>query len=171
MIILGIDPGIAILGWGVIESDGIKSKLIDAGVITTPAKTPLAERLVAVYRGARRIIEEFKPDNIAMEELFFGKNVKTAIEVGQARGAAVVAATQDGTKLYEYTPLQVKQAVVGYGRAEKKQIEQMVCVLLGLKEAPKPDDAADAVAIALCHAFSMRGGLISGGMRGLGGLK
>lgn len=155
MTILGIDPGIALLGFGIIEYlPGGRFKPIDYGCITTEAGTPLPERLLRVYEGISILIDAFKPDAVAMEELFFNKNVKTALLVGHARGAALVAAAAKTNQLFEYTPLQVKQAVVGYGRADKHQVQTMVTQILGLKEIPKPDDAADALAVAICHANS-----------------
>ena len=156
MVILGLDPGYAILGYGLVESDGIHFSLIDVGVIRTSAGIPLPQRLVSLYNGTRALMMEYSPQAVAVEKLFFGKNVKTAIDVGQARGAILVAGAQNNTDIFEYTPLQVKQAIVGYGRAEKQQVELMVCQMLGLTQAPKPDDAADALAIAICHGLSMR---------------
>ncbi len=154
MIILGIDPGLAIIGYGVIKYDGRKLSIIDYGTITTEAGVPLPRRLSSIYDSMGTLIDRFKPDAIAFEELFFNKNVKTALTVGHARGTALVCAEKSGTELFEYTPLQVKQAVCGYGRADKKQIQAMVKMLLNLKEIPRPDDAADAVAVAICHAHS-----------------
>lgn len=154
MKILGIDPGIAIVGFGVIEYDGFKFKTIDYGAITTPAHTPLPARLKMVYDDMNYVIEKFKPDQVAIEELFFNNNAKTAIAVGQARGVLILAAENRKIPVYEYTPLQVKQGVVGYGRADKKQVQQMVKAMLSLHEIPKPDDTADALAIAVCHAHT-----------------
>ncbi len=154
MKILGIDPGIAIVGFGVIEYDGFKFKTIDYGAITTPAHTPLPARLKMVYDDMNYVIEKFKPDQVAIEELFFNNNAKTAIAVGQARGVLILAAENKKIPVYEYTPLQVKQGVVGYGRADKKQVQQMVKAMLSLHEIPKPDDTADALAIAVCHAHT-----------------
>lgn len=154
MIIFGIDPGIAIVGYGVIEYKGNSFKTIDHGVITTQAKYTFPERLKMVYDELTVLLDKYNPDSVAIEELFFNKNVKTAITVGQARGVQVLAAINKGADIYEYTPLQVKQGVVGYGRAEKKQVQEMVKVILGLKNIPKPDDAADALAVAICHAHS-----------------
>ena len=156
MIILGIDPGLAIIGYGVIKYDGQKLTIIDYGTITTAAGVPLPRRLSSIYDSMASLIEKFKPDAIAFEELFFNKNVKTALTVGHARGTALVCAEKSGTELFEYTPLQVKQAVCGYGRADKKQIQAMVKMILNLKEIPRPDDAADAVAVAICHAHSSK---------------
>ena len=154
MRILGIDPGIAIVGYGVIESQGSRLKHIENGVLTTPAGMPLPQRLEQVYNGMKKLLMLFQPEAIAFEELFFAKNAKTAITVGQARGVALLAAAQESEQLFEYTPLQIKQGVVGYGRAEKNQVQQMVKVLLNLPDIPKPDDAADALAVAICHAHS-----------------
>ena len=151
MIILGIDPGMAIVGYGVVEEKNNVLKPIDYGAITTPSTMETPQRLVAIYDAIQELIARFEPDEVAIEELFFNKNVKTALTVGHARGVAVLAAAKTGLNLYEYTPLQVKQSVVGYGRAEKAQVQQMVKVLLNLKDIPKPDDAADALAVAICH--------------------
>ena len=154
MRILGIDPGFAIVGYGVIDYEKGKYKSVDYGKITTPAGMDLPLRLKEVYDGILRLIELFNPDVLAIEELFFNTNVKTAIAVGHARGVIVLAAANKGIKINEYTPLQIKQAVVGYGRADKNQVQQMVKMFLGLKEVPKPDDTADALAVAICHANS-----------------
>ncbi len=154
MIILGIDPGLAIVGWGVIEYRNTRFRTIAYGSVQTPAGTRTEERLLAIYRGIRELIETYHPDAMAVEELFFNTNITTGIRVAEARGVILVAAEEAGVKIFEYTPLQVKQAVVGYGRAEKKQVITMVTMLLGLKAPPKPDDTADALAIAICHAHS-----------------
>lgn len=154
MIIFGIDPGIAIVGYGVVEYKGNSFKTITHGVITTEPKYTFPERLKMVYDELTALLDKHNPDCVAIEELFFNKNVKTAITVGQARGVQVLAAINKGTEIYEYTPLQVKQGVVGYGRAEKRQVQEMVKIILGLKDIPKPDDAADALAVAICHAHS-----------------
>lgn len=156
MIILGIDPGLAIMGYGVVSYDGVKITPLDYGVLTTPAKVPLPRRLVMLYEGVEELVARYSPDDIALEELFFSKNVTTGIAVGHARGAAIVALRQYSENLYEYTPMQIKQAVVGYGKADKQQVQQMVKMLLGLTEIPRPDDAADALALAICHAHSSR---------------
>ena len=156
MKILGIDPGIAIMGYGVVEFDGNKVKVIENGVITTSSKTKTPERLNILYDNLDEIISEFKPDEFAIEELFFNQNVKTAITVGHARGIQVLCAQKNNLPIYEYTPLQIKQAITGYGRATKSQMQKTVTTLLNLKEIPKPDDAADALAVALCHALSLR---------------
>lgn len=156
MIILGIDPGIAIMGYGVIESDGSKHRLIQYGALTTAAHTPTPARLRAIFTGVNQLMDMFTPDDVAFEELFFSKNVTTGMAVSAARGAALVAAAQRTENLYEYTPMQIKQAVTGYGKADKRQVQQMVKLLLNLPEIPKPDDAADGLAIAITHAHSMR---------------
>lgn len=155
MIILGIDPGLATVGYGVIEYDFRTMKLIDYGTLITAAGLKLPERLDMLYEGMGELIDKFKPDSIAFEELFFNNNTKTAIAVAEARGVLVLAAYKKNQALYEYTPLQVKQGVTGYGRADKNQVQQMVKTLLNLKQVPKPDDAADAVAIAITHASSI----------------
>ena len=154
MVILGIDPGYAIVGWGVIEYSGSRFRTLGYGSIQTPAGLPIVDRLEMIYRGMSEIIEKYKPDGMAVEELFFNTNTTTAIAVAEARGIILLAARLCGVEIGEYTPLQVKQAVVGYGRAEKKQVISMVTSLLGLKEPPKPDDTADALAVAVCHAHS-----------------
>jgi len=154
MIILGIDPGIAIVGYGIIEYKGNRFTVINYGAITTDAALSLPERLKEIYEQVTHLIEYYKPDAIAVEELFFNTNVKTAISVGHGRGVIILAAANANLHIGEYTPLQVKQAVVGYGRAEKKQVQQMVKVILGLNAVPKPDDVADALAVAICHAHS-----------------
>ena len=154
MRILGVDPGYAIVGLGVIEYVGNKFKVIDYDKITTSSKDDLPERLKILYNEMTAYIDKFKPDAIAVEELFFNNNAKTAINVGQGRGVVLLAAAMSNIPIFEYTPLQVKQAVVGYGRATKEQVQQMVKVLLNLEKIPKPDDVADALAIAVCHAHS-----------------
>lgn len=154
MIILGIDPGLAIVGWGVIEYNASKFKVLGYGSIDTPAHTPTEDRLLLIYKGLRQIIEKYRPDQMAVEELFFNTNITTGIRVAEARGVILMCAHSLGVKIFEYTPLQVKQAVVGYGRAEKKQVITMVTMLLSLEKPPKPDDTADALAIAVCHAHS-----------------
>ncbi|GFN35134.1 crossover junction endodeoxyribonuclease RuvC [Tepidimicrobium xylanilyticum] len=152
MIILGIDPGLAIVGYGVIEYKGNRYRLLDYGVIRTDSNIFFPQRLKLIYDELSSIIDRFNPADLAVEELFFNKNVKTAIQVGQARGVEILAAINKGLEVYEYTPLQIKQSVVGYGRAEKRQVQEMVKILLNLKEIPKPDDAADALAVAICHS-------------------
>lgn len=154
MIILGIDPGIAIVGYGLIQMDGNKLNMLEYGCITTSSKSDTPTRLKVIYDEITDIIKEYKPSELAIEELFFNKNVKTAIMVGQARGVEILAAANCGLDIYEYTPLQVKQAVVGYGRAEKHQVQEVVKMILNMNRIPKPDDAADALAIAICHAFA-----------------
>src|SRR5690625_95509 len=156
MIILGIDPGIAIVGYGLIECRGNSFKAIEYGTIVTDSKLLFPDRLKIVYDKLGEIIDEYKPDDMAIEELFFNKNIKTAIKVGQARGVEILAGVNKGLDIYEYTPLQIKQAIVGYGRAEKRQVQEMVKLLLNLKEIPKPDDAADALAVAICHGSSLK---------------
>ena len=154
MRILGIDPGFAIVGWGVIEYEASRFRVVGYGSIQTPAGMKLEDRLAAVYKELVEIIDKFTPDAMAVEELFFNTNLKTGIKVAQARGVILLAAVNKGIELAEYTPLQVKQAVTGYGRAEKNQVITMVTMLLGLAKPPKPDDTADALAIAVCHAHS-----------------
>lgn len=154
MKILGIDPGYAIMGYGVIEMIGNRFRVCQYGSITTDAGTPIEERLSHLYDSLREIIDEEKPDVASIEELFFNNNAKTAIMVGEARGIAVLACAKGGLEIAEYTPMQIKQALVGYGKADKKQVQQMVKTLLNLKEVPKPDDTADALAAAVCHAHS-----------------
>lgn len=152
MIILGIDPGTATTGFGVIKKEGSKLTFVDAGVITTPPDMSMPSRLAEIYAGINELIAEYKPDCMAVELLYFATNVTTAITVGQARGVVLLAAGEHGLPLGEYTPLQVKQAVTGYGKADKKQIQEMVKMMLGLSGIPKPDDAADGLAIAITHA-------------------
>lgn len=154
MIICGIDPGIAIVGYGVLEYKGNKFKVIDYGSVQTTNEYSFPERLKTVYDEISMLLDKYNPDAFAIEELFFNKNVKTAITVGQARGVQILAAVNRGLNVYEYTPLQVKQGVVGYGRANKRQVQEMVKILLGLEKIPKPDDVADALAVAICHAHS-----------------
>jgi crossover junction endodeoxyribonuclease RuvC len=157
MRILGIDPGTGILGFGIIDVESKnKAVLVDAGVIRTPVKQADSDRLFTIYEELTGIIKELKPDTMAVEKLFFAQNVTTAMSVSQARGVVLLCGKQNGLELFEYTPLQIKQALTGYGRADKKQIQEMVRVILGLKEAPKPDDCADALACALTHAQSSR---------------
>ena len=154
MRILGIDPGIATIGFGVIKTEKNKQKLINCGVISTPAHTSLSSRLVQIYDDMCQLIELVQPDAVSIEELFFNTNITTGIAVAHGRGVILLACQKAGLKIYEYTPLQVKQSVVGYGRAEKKQVMDMVRRICGLSEPPKPDDAADTVALAICHARS-----------------
>jgi crossover junction endodeoxyribonuclease RuvC len=164
MLILGVDPGTAITGYGLVEKQGQRLAAHTYGVIRTPAGRPLSERLKQIYDQITALIEEHRPDALVVEELFFNKNTRTALAVGQARGVILLAAANQGLTIAEYTPLQVKMAVVGYGRAEKRQVQEMVRILLRLKNTPKPDDAADALAIAICYAHSWRRtGLLMGG--------
>ena len=154
MRILGIDPGYAIMGWGVLDLMGNKFSVVDYGSITTDKDMPMPSRLQHLYNQLSAIIAEYKPEEAAIEELFFVHNQTTAIKVGEARGVAILACTNGGLEVSEYTPLQIKQALVGYGRADKKQVQAMVKAILNLKEVPKPDDTADAVAAAICHGHS-----------------
>lgn len=154
MRILGIDPGIATVGFGVIESDGRDFELVNYGVITTPAHTSLSSRLDQIYNDVTELCSAFNPDAMACEELFFNTNITTGISVAHGRGVILLAGYKAGVQIFEYTPLQVKQAVVGYGRAEKNQVIDMVKRILRMKNPPSPDDAADALAIAICHARS-----------------
>lgn len=156
MRIIGIDPGTAILGFGIIEVNKGKAQLIDAGVIRTPAKEDDAIRLQTIFEELTDIINDTKPSVMAVEKLFFAKNVTTAMTVAQARGVVLLTGKQAGLEIFEYTPLQIKQALTGYGRAEKQQIQEMVRVILQLKSIPKPDDCADALATAITHSMTMR---------------
>jgi len=154
MKILGIDPGYAILGYGIIEMNGNHFTLCDFGAVTTEANSDMTNRLKHIYNTLMHIIAEFEPDSASVEELFFNTNSKTALLTSQARGVAILACANSGLDVYEYTPLQVKQALVGYGRAEKTQVQAMVKRILNLDVTPKPDDAADALAAAICHGNS-----------------
>ncbi len=158
MRILGIDPGTGITGWGIIENSNVVNsfKLVDFGVIRTSAGLDMPIRLKDLYDELNRLIVKFKPDEVAIEDLFFFKNQKTVIKVGQARGVAIISAVNRDLPVFDYTPLQVKQAVTSYGRASKMQVQKMVKLLLKLKEVPKPDDAADALAVAICHLNSRK---------------
>ncbi|MBQ8322905.1 MAG: crossover junction endodeoxyribonuclease RuvC [Clostridia bacterium] len=159
MIILGIDPGLATLGYGVIEKDERGNcRAVDCGVVLTPKEEGLPVRLAILEEGLQKILQKFDPDEIAIEELFFSKNITTGIAVAHARGVALLACVKHCGKLYEYTPMQIKQALTGYGKADKKQIQTTVAAQLRLKTVPKPDDAADALAVALCHASTSRFG-------------
>jgi len=156
MRVLGIDPGLAITGYGLVEGDGHTLEAVTYGVLRTPADTPIAERLVMLHGGLAALLDRYRPDVVAMEELFFGTNARTAMTVGEARGVLLLTAAQAGLPVVGYTPLQVKQAITGYGQADKQQIQQMVCFLLGLREIPRPDDAADGLAVSICHHHSSR---------------
>jgi len=154
MRILGIDPGLATMGYGVIDTDRVKHKLVQYGALVTQPKQPSAQRLRSIYLGVSQLMEIYCPDEVAFEELFFAKNVTTGMAVSAARGVAIVAVAQLTDEMYEYTPMQVKLAVTGYGKADKNQVQTMIKLLLNLSEVPKPDDAADAVAVAVTHAHS-----------------
>ena len=156
MRILGIDPGLATLGWGVIEAEGSRYRLIQYGTLDTYPRDTFPTRLGSLYAGIKGLLDTFKPDEIAFEELFFSKNITTGIQVAGARGVALAACQSYTDRLFEYTPMQIKQALTGYGNAEKKQMQQMVRMRLGISEIPKPDDAADAVACAITHAQAGR---------------
>jgi len=157
MLVIGIDPGTAITGYGLVseQSDG-SLKIVDYGTVLTSAETPMSDRLLTLYTQLKTILLLHRPEGAAVEKLFFQKNVRTAISVGQARGVALLALAESGLPVQEYTPLEIKQAVVGYGGADKSQVQQMVAVLLGLEQIPTPDDAADALAVAICHLHSYR---------------
>lgn len=155
MRIIGIDPGTGILGFGVIEVVKGKPQLVDGGVIKTPVKEDDAVRLLTIYKELTDIIADTKPQVMVVEKLFFAQNVTTAMTVAQARGVVLLAGMQAGLEIFEYTPLQIKQALTGYGRADKKQIQEMVRVVLGLKQVPKPDDCADAIAAAITHSMTL----------------
>lgn len=156
MRILGIDPGLALVGYGILEVNGNSYKALDYGVISTKAHTPTPDRLKHIYLCMNEILDKFQPDEVAFEELFFNKNAKTVINVGQARGVEILTCRIKNLKIYEYTPLQIKQAMTGYGRADKNQIQEMVKRVLNLEEIPKPDDAADALAVAITHASGFK---------------
>lgn len=166
MIILGIDPGIATVGWGVVSLEKGSFRYIDCGTINTPAGMRVERRLFLIHMALCDIIKRYTPDEISVEELFFNNNQKTVINVAQARGVILLTAEESRLPIFEYTPLQVKQAMVGYGRAEKKQVMEMTRVFLHLDSMPKPDDAADALALAICHGHSR-----SSKMRGLNNIK
>ncbi len=151
MLIMGVDPGTAITGFGLVRYNGSRFALVDCGCIRTSSETPLSERLHFIYRELVDIIRRLNPEQFAVEELFFNKNAKTALAVGHARGVAMLAAASSGMPVFEYTPLQVKQSVAGFGRAEKTQVQFMVKTILALPAAPAPDDVADALAVAICH--------------------
>lgn len=154
--VIGIDPGTAITGWGVVEGDGNHLQMVAGGVITTPAGMPLPGRLQTIYRELTAIIVQWQPETAGLEELFFSKNAKTALAVGHGRGAAMLALANANLAITEYKPLEVKQAITGHGGADKQQMQQMVKLLLGLDDIPRPDDAADALAVAICHLHSIR---------------
>lgn len=160
MVILGIDPGYAIIGWGVLEYKNNHFSVVDFGAITTKAGEYFPERLSKIYNELNDIIHKYKPQVMSMEKIFYNSNAKTVIDVSQARGVITLAAYENGLEIAEYTPLQVKQSVVGYGRAEKKQVQEMTRTILGLDKVPKPDDTADALAMAICHGHSS-GSLLS----------
>ncbi len=156
MLVLGIDPGTAITGYGVVHEQDDVLSLVTCGVVTTPSSEPLPGRLQSIYRGLSEVIHRWQPKEAAVEELFFSRNVRTALSVGQARGVALLALVDAGLPIYEYKPLEIKQAVAGYGGADKQQVQEMVRMLLNLDQVPQPDDAADAVAVAVCHIHSAR---------------
>ena len=156
MVVLGIDPGLATLGWGVLKSDRGRFETVDYGVVLTPKEESLPVRLAMLEEGVNKLIDKYHPDEIALEELFFNNNITTGINVAQARGVILLTCVKKCGRLYEYTPLQIKQALTGYGRADKKQMQIMVKTLLRLDNIPKPDDAADALAVALTHCQTSR---------------
>lgn len=156
MIVLGIDPGYAILGYGVVRAEGNRLLALGYGVVETSRETPFPERLAKLYGGTKLLIDKFNPDAVAFEELFFARNTKTALSVAAGRGVSVLAAHESGLPLYEYTPMQIKLAVCGNGHAQKRQVQETVRLLLNLAAAPKPDDAADGLAAAICHAGTMK---------------
>jgi crossover junction endodeoxyribonuclease RuvC len=157
MRIIGIDPGTGILGFGVVDVIKGKARMVTAGVITTPAHTPIDERLEEIFDGLTEIIAETKPEVMSIEQLFFARNVTTAISVAQARGVAMLTGRRAKLPIAEYTPMQIKQTLTGYGKADKKQVQEMVRLHLGLKDVPKPDDCADALAAAITHSMMSRG--------------
>ncbi len=154
MRIIGIDPGYAIVGFGILDYDGRSFSVVNFGAITTPAGMPFAMRLETIFRDMNQVISQYKPGAMSLEKLFFNTNHTTAIDVAQARGVILLSAQQNGVKVFEYTPLQVKNSVVGYGKAEKKQVQEMTRSILRLKEIPKPDDTADALALAITHGHN-----------------
>lgn len=160
MVILGIDPGIGRMGWGVIDSKNHELRIMNCGCIETPAEQDTPQRLLSIHKEIVRIIDQYKPDELAVEELFFNTNAKTAFVVGQARGVILLVAAEKNIPVAVYTPLQVKVSLTGYGRAEKAQVGKMVQTILKLKEIPKPDDVADALAVALTHAFSRKSSMV-----------
>lgn len=154
MLVLGLDPGLAIMGYGLVESRGQALVPVTYGVVRTSAQTPTSERLKTLHGALTEILDEYRPDVGAVEELFFGTNARTAMIVGQARGVLMLALAEAGLKAAEYTPMQIKQAITGHGGADKMQVQKMVRLLLNLKELPQPDDAADALAVSICHHHS-----------------
>lgn len=156
MLVLGIDPGTATTGYGLIREVDSGLQLVDCGVISTPAGDPLPARLQAIYAGLTEVVRRHQPSVAAVEELFFSRNARTALSVGHARGVTLLALADQGLPIHEYKPMEVKQAIAGYGGADKRQVQEMVRMLLGLAQAPQPDDAADAVAVAVCHIHSAR---------------
>jgi crossover junction endodeoxyribonuclease RuvC len=156
VLVLGVDPGTAITGYGLVREDEAGLTLVDYGVITTAAGQPLSERLQVIYQGLAAVAREHQPQHAAVEELFFSRNVRTALSVGHARGVTLLALADAGLAVHEYKPLEIKQAITGYGGAGKQQVQEMVRLLLDLDHVPQPDDAADAVAVAVCHIHSAR---------------
>ena len=156
MLVLGIDPGTAITGYGLVREDQTGLALVDYGVVTTPAGQPLPDRLQTIYQGLQDVVARYQPQIAAVEELFFSRNARTALSVGHARGVTLLALADAGLSIHEYKPLEIKQAVAGYGGADKRQVQEMVRMLLELDHVPQPDDAADAVAVAVCHIHSAR---------------
>jgi len=156
VLVLGIDPGTAITGFGLVREDQAGLALVDYGVVTTPAGQPLPNRLQTIYQGLRDVVTQHQPRIAAVEELFFSRNARTALSVGHARGVILLALADEGLSIHEYKPLEIKQAVAGYGGADKRQVQEMVRMLLDLDHVPQPDDAADAVAVAICHIHSAR---------------
>lgn len=156
MLVLGIDPGLATTGYGLVAGDGQTLEAVAYGVLRTPAKTPIAERLVILHDELTALLDRYRPNVVAMEELFFSTNARTAMTVGEARGVLLLTVAQAGLPICEYTPLQIKQAITGYGQADKHQVQEMVRLLLSLPEIPRPDDAADGLAVSICHHHSAR---------------
>ena len=156
MKVFGIDPGSERTGYGCVETDGVRHRLIDCGAITSPALTPFPDRLLAIHTRLAALIGRHQPECVAIENLFFATNVKSALKLGHARGVAMLAAVEAGVPVFEYTPAEIKRAVVGYGRAEKPQVQHMIKLILGLSAVPSPHDAADALAVAICHVHSQR---------------
>ena len=154
--VLGLDPGTAIVGWGVVEAEGQDMTLLDYGTIRTPAKRPLAERVTQIYDQLNELLDRYRPDGVAIEQLFFARNVTTALPVAHARGVMLLAAHKRGIPLQEFKPVEIKKALTGYGKADKRQMQQMVRLLLGLDDIPRPDDAADAIATAICYHQTVR---------------